>query len=97
MTFDDGHDHDVDASFLDYIGDQGHDRFLSEGWILWNAYNNAVFSPALEEALIPTNLTNIGMAFARSDQQEPYDSLSAASQRIPRSRGRLLSSIATAA
>jgi hypothetical protein len=64
LTFGDGHGHDVDASFLDYIGDQGHDRFLSEGWILRNAYNNAVFSPALEEALIPTNLTNIGMAFA---------------------------------
>jgi hypothetical protein len=82
LIFGDGHGHDVDTSFLDYIGDQGHDRFLSEGWILRNAYNNAVFSPALEEALIPTNLTNIGIAFARSDQQEPYDSLSAASQNI---------------
>ena len=48
------------------------------------------FSPALKEALIPTNLTNIGMAFALYLINKPYDSLSAA-LRISRSRGRLLS------
>jgi hypothetical protein len=31
LTFDYDGGHDVDASFLDYIGDQGPDRFLSEG------------------------------------------------------------------
>ena len=29
LTFDDGDGHDVDTSFLGYIGDQGPDRFLN--------------------------------------------------------------------
>jgi hypothetical protein len=45
LTFDDDDGHDVDTSFLDYIGDQGPGRFL-EGWILQNAYDNTVFSSA---------------------------------------------------
>jgi hypothetical protein len=37
LTFGDDDGYDVDASFLDYVGDQGPHRFPLEGWMLQNA------------------------------------------------------------
>lgn len=76
-------------------GDQGPDRFVRKAGYSKMHNDNAVFSLVPEEALIPVNLMIHQNSFcALSDCTNMDNSVSAASQKIPRSRGPFPSSTA---